>query len=323
MTQSDTNVALHNFELSSQEFLGDALAGMRQSQKTVPAKYFYDQRGCDLFDQICELEEYYPTRTELSVIRQNAADIAGCIGPDAMLIEYGSGSSVKTRLVLDALENPAAYAPVEIARDHLMQTAESLDAAYPEVEILPVCADFTGYFELPEARCSPARKIAYFPGSTIGNLETEEACTLLKNMAFVAGDDGGLVLGFDLQKDTSVIESAYNDTAGVTAAFNLNLLHRMNAELDADFDIAKFDHKAFYNKEMHRIEMHVVSLENQQFSIGGETFRMARGETILTEYSHKYSLEGMTSMAADCGMKLEKSWTDPQHYFAVAYFSVL
>jgi len=327
MTDSASNsaskVALHDFQPSTSEFLSDVLDGLGRAQKSIPAKYFYDQRGCELFDDICELPEYYPTRTELQLMDDHAGEIADCIGPQCMLIEFGSGSSVKTRNLLNALENPAAYVPVEIAREHLEQTAAGINRAYPALEVLPVCADFTGYFELPESSSPPRRKVVYFPGSTIGNLETPDACNLLRSISFMAGASGGMLLGFDLQKDTATLEAAYNDTAGVTAAFNLNLLHRINEELGGNFEVDRFAHHAFYNEQANRIEMHLRSKSAQTVTIAGEAYEFTAGESILTEYSHKYDLNELAATAATCGLKLAKTWTDARNYFAVAYFRVV
>ena len=303
-------------------FLRDVLAGLRRRQKRLPCKYFYDARGSQLFDLICQLDEYYLTRAELAIMDQYAAEMGAQIGPGAMLIEFGSGSSVKTRYLLDSLPDGAAYVPVDISGEHLEQSAREIARDYPRLEVLPVCADFTGRFSLPAPRRNPTHAAVYFPGSTIGNFLPVKAAGLLRRIALLCGKDGGLLIGIDLKKDQSLIEAAYNDRLGVTAEFNLNLLRRINRELDADFDVSRFSHQARYDAKLGRIEMHLVSEEAQTVSIGGETIEFAAGETICTEYSHKYTVQEFAGIAAAAGLELHKGWTDKRRYFAVLHFAV-
>lgn len=314
-------VSLHDREPGREIFRRDVVQGLSQTPKRIPSKYFYDARGCELFDAICELDEYYLTRTELAIMRQSGEDIARHLGPDCLLIEYGSGSSVKTRLLLDDIQRPSGYVPVDIARDHLRQTARDLSAAYAELDVLPVCADFTQPFDLPPTRVRPSRRIVYFPGSTIGNLQRDEACKLLRGMARVAGEGGGLLIGIDLKKDVRRLEAAYNDARGVTAEFNLNLLRRVNRELGADFRLDRFQHRAPYNARQGRIEMLLVSTIDQRVHIGGDRFDFKRGEAICTEYSHKYDLEDFGRLAAGAGWSLCTAWTDDESLFAVVYLA--
>ncbi|MFZ5829476.1 MAG: L-histidine N(alpha)-methyltransferase [Planctomycetota bacterium] len=309
-------------EPSTADFLHDVLTGLRRQPKHLPCKYFYDARGSQLFDRICDLDEYYPTRTELAIMEQYAPEMAAQIGPGVRLVEFGSGSSVKTRGLLDHLEDCVAYVPVDISREHLQRTAEDLSRAYPDIEILPVCADFTAEFDLPEPRRAPSHTAVYFPGSTIGNFAPADARALLRRIAPLCGLEGGLLLGVDLQKERAVLEAAYNDGAGVTAEFNLNLLRHINRELRADFRIDRFAHRAFYNERCGRIEMHLVSRCRQAVTIAGERFSFVEGEAICTEYSHKYTIDGMAQMAAAAGLTLRRYWTDPKRLFAVLHFAV-
>jgi dimethylhistidine N-methyltransferase len=248
--------------------------------------------------------------------------MAAQIGPDVMLVELGSGSSIKTRMLLDHLREPAAYVPVDISREHLQRTADELSAAYPDIEVLPVCADFMQDLELPVSARTPDHCAVYFPGSTIGNLRPGEARELLGRIARLCGVGGGLLIGVDLQKDVSVIEAAYNDADGVTAEFNRNLLRHINRELDADFDTRQFEHRAFYNDDRDRVEMHLVSQSEQEVTVGGESFDFGEGETICTEYSHKYTIDGFARIASDVGMMLHRHWLDERRYFAVLHLVV-
>ncbi len=310
-------LALTDYEPERAELLRDALAGLARSPKELPCKYFYDERGSALFEEICELPEYYPTRTELEIMRLHGKEMSAVLGPRCLLVEYGSGSSTKTRLLLDLLEEPAGYAPVDISREHLLATAEALDAEHPEIEILPVCADFTRPFDVPASRVPPATVAVYFPGSTIGNFETGPATALLHTAHAEVGRGGVLLIGVDLVKDVEVLERAYDDAAGVTAAFNRNLLVRLNEELGADFDLEAFRHRAHWNAEDARVEMHLVSEVAQQVRLGGETIGFTAGETICTEHSHKYSLESFAGVAREAGFEVERVWTDPRQWFSV------
>lgn len=307
---------------ATEKFHDDVLDGMRQKPKRLPCKYFYDVRGCELFEQICDLEEYYLTRTELAIMQQSAGEMAEIVGGDCMLIELGSGASLKTRLLLDRLNAPVAYVPVDIARDHLLQTADGLSRQYPDLEVLPVCADFAQPFSLPSCRQQAERRVVYFPGSTMGNFEPAASKELLRSIAELCGRGGGLLIGLDLQKDPAVIEAAYNDARGVTAEFNLNLLTRINRELGGDFQLDQFQHRAHYNQQAGRIEMHLISQADQTVHIGGESFSLTADETICTEYSHKYDLDEFAKLAAEVGFCRSTMWTDPDHLFAVVFFTV-
>lgn len=306
------------------DLLRDALAGLTRPAKTLPCKYFYDDLGSDLFDQICALPEYYPTRTELAISRQHAAEMATACGPHVRLLELGSGSSTKTRVLLDHLRSPAAYLPVDIARDFLRASANAIAAAYPELPVQPVCADFTGPLAEPLAghhTLSARRTIVYFPGSTIGNFADPDAVALLTNIAALLGDHGGLLIGVDLRKDIATLERAYNDSQGVTAAFNKNLLVRLNRELAADFAVEQFTHHAHYDREFGRIEMQLISRRAQQVHLAGHRIAFREDEPIVTEHSHKYTLTGFAALAAAANLHVRQVWTDRDQLFSVQYLT--
>ncbi len=305
--------------IQNRNFLRDVVHGLSRARKTLPCKYLYDERGSDLFNQICGTEEYYPTRTELSIMQQNAASIAYQIDKRVMLVEYGSGSSVKTRILLNSLDEPVAYVPVDISEEHLLKTAEDLRSTYPDIEILPIVADFTEPFTLPLSEKGYSHVAIYFPGSTIGNFSPQAAGDLLRFMSTLLGPQGGLLLGIDLRKEVSVIEAAYNDASGITAEFNLNLLARINSELGGDFELTQFAHKAVYNSIEHCVEISLVSLTSQTASIGDQVFHFAKSEEILTELSHKYTIEGFAEFASQFGFSLHKHWTDERKYFGVLH----
>jgi dimethylhistidine N-methyltransferase len=302
-----------------ERFRADVLAGLARPRKRLSAKYFYDAVGSHLFDRITELPEYYLTRTELGILREHAPAMAARCGPRCLLIELGAGSLVKVRLLLAPLTDPTAYAPVDVSDDHLRAAVAALADDYPALDVRPVIADFTGPFELPAV--SARKRVVFFPGSTLGNFDPPEADALLKRIAGLVGPGGGLLLGVDLRKPVEVLEPAYNDAAGVTAAFNRNLLVRINRELGADFDPAAFQHRAFFNRTRSRIEMHLVSARAQRVRIGSETFDFRAGESIHTENSYKYDLSELAARAARCGLALDETWTDVQQYFAVLYLS--
>ena len=299
--------------------LDEILQGLSEPQKTLSPKFFYDERGSQLFDAICELPEYYLTRTELSIMRAHMDEIVALVGPQASLIEFGSGSSIKTRMLLERLDRLAAYVPVDISREHLMAAAESFANDYRDVEVWPVLADFTQPFELPNPSVMPLRNIVYFPGSTIGNFSREQAHSLLRVMHVEAGENGALLIGVDLQKDVAVIERAYNDDAGVTAEFNLNMLSRINREFGANFNPDLFRHRAVYDEDHGRIEMNLVSECEQIVHIGNASFRFEKGEALLTEHSHKYTLQQFRRMAERAGFVVDTVWTDPERLFSVQY----
>jgi dimethylhistidine N-methyltransferase len=304
---------------ATDSFLADVLDGLGKDQKELQCKYFYDEQGSLLFDQICELPEYYLTRTEQSIMDEHVSEMADQLGSGVMLVEFGSGSSTKTTALLDQLDSPAAYVPLDISEEHLLKTAETLRQRYPQIEILPLVADFTRRFELPQSKIRPTHAAVYFPGSTIGNFTPAAAGQMLQTIANILAENGGLLIGIDLQKETAIIEAAYNDAQRVTDAFNLNVLHRVNRELGADFEVEHFSHEANYNEALGRVEIYVVSDREQRVTIAGHEFRFGQGERTLTEYSHKYTIEGFSQLAADAGFTLRKYWTDERKYFAVLH----
>jgi dimethylhistidine N-methyltransferase len=305
------------------DFAREALDGLRRSPKELPCKYFYDEYGSRLFDRICELDEYYPTRVELGILESHAGEMADAIGPRCLLIEYGSGSSLKTRMLLKRLDRPAAYMPVDISREHLQRAADRLARLFRCLDVQPVCADFTAPMRLPATRLSPTRRVVYFPGSTIGNFTPTEAEALLHGIADLCGPGGGLLIGVDLKKDRRILEPAYNDSLGVTAAFNRNLLVRMNRELGCDFAVERFRHHAFYDESHGRIEMHLISDVAQVVRVAGETVGVAPGESIRTECSYKWDIDEFAALAGTSGLKLERVWTDPRRLFSVQYLTVV
>lgn len=301
-------------------FLDDVLRGLAACPPSLPSKYFYDARGSALFDAITALDAYYPTRTEEAIMAAHTDEIAACVGAGGgegtVLIEYGSGSSVKTRRLLDALPALAAYVPIDISGEHLAHVAERLRAAYPRLPVLPLAADYTAPFHLPDLPLH-RRRVVYFPGSTIGNYEPADARAILAQMARVAGPGGGLLIGADQRKDESVLLRAYDDEEGVTAAFNLNLLARINRELGADFDLSAWRHEARYDAAEGRIEMHLVAERAQTVRVAGRAFSFPAGQSIHTENSYKYTPDGLAALAAPAGLRRAARWTDPRGYFAV------
>lgn len=302
------------------EFGRELQAGLSRRARSVSPKFFYDVEGSALFDRICELPEYYPTRTELGILTDCAAEIAQQIGPNAEIIEFGAGSLTKVRLLLDALETPRRYLPIDISGEHLEAAAERLRADYPQLVVQPVAADYTMPLVLPAPGEGAGRRVGFFPGSTLGNFTPDEALNFLQLAARLLRG-GGLLLGVDLVKDPALLHAAYNDAQGVTAAFNLNLLRRANAELGADFDLDAFDHAAFYNAPLQRIEMHLVSRCAQSVVLNGETFAFAEGETLHTEHSHKFTVDGLRSLAVRAGFRPVAVWTDPERLFSVHWLA--
>lgn len=300
----------------------EVLDGLSASPKTLPPKLFYDAAGAGLFEEICMLPEYYLTRSELSILCARAAEIASLAGPDCAMIEYGSGAGVKARLILDALESPRAYVPVDISSDQLAEVSADLSDAYPDVAILPVCADYTSRFQLPDLPHATRKKLAFFPGSTIGNFHPQQAAVFLARVRHALGAGGAMVLGVDRRKDVSVLNAAYNDTRGVTAEFNLNMLTRLNRDVGAEFDTRAFEHVAFFNEEASRIEMHLRSRTDQTVCIGSTAVHFAEGETIWTESSYKYDRDALDGLVAAGGFNIVNLWTDHADKFWVAYLSV-
>jgi dimethylhistidine N-methyltransferase len=301
------------------DFKQAVLTGLSRVPRAVPAKFLYDATGSALFDAICELPEYYLTRTEIGILRERAGEIAALAGPGCALVEFGSGSSVKSRLLIEALEDLVAYVPIDISRDHLDATALRLRHDYPELKVAPVCADYMVLTALPDDLALAERRLGFFPGSTIGNLEPHEATAFLRRARRLLGPDGALVLGADLKKDPQRLHDAYNDSAGVTAAFTLNLLSRMNRELDADFDLASFEHEAFYNAAEGRIEIYFKSLRPQTVRVAGRDFSFSDGERVHTEYSYKYDDADIAALARSAGFTIIRTWTDAARQFAVTF----
>ncbi len=299
--------------------LGEVLRGLGAPVKRLPSKLFYDEAGSRLFEEICGLDEYYPTRTELGILRAHAGAIAERLGPRCRLVEFGSGSSTKTHVLLDAMRAPAAYVPIDISPSALAGAAEALARRHPGLAVAPVCADFTRPFGLGSAPLGALRTAVFFPGSTIGNFTPGEARALLGRMAGLAGPGGAVLVGIDLKKEPAVLHAAYNDRRGVTAAFNRNALARLNREFGANFPVAGFAHYAFYNPAEGRIEMHLVSDARRRVELAGRSFDFAEGETLVTEYSHKYSVAGFRHLAAAAGLGLREAWVDARRYFAVLY----
>jgi dimethylhistidine N-methyltransferase len=296
------------------------LDGLLSEVKTLPASLFYDATGARLFEEICELPEYYVTRTETGILRDNAGEIAALAGPAAALIEYGSGAGVKVRYILDELEDPAAYVPVDISGEQLVAVAAERSRQYPGLPVKPVCADYTMPFELP-ALPRDARRVAFFPGSTIGNFHPTEAAAFLHRVRHTVGPRGALILGVDRRKDAGVLHAAYNDAAGVTGAFNLNLLTRINRELAGTFDAAHFRHRAWFNDEASRIEMHIESLRAQCVRVAGARVAFEAGETIHTECSYKYDLPRLEALVRAAGFRIERLWTDEREWFWEAFLA--
>jgi dimethylhistidine N-methyltransferase len=297
-------------------FAADVLAGLKAEPKTLPAKYFYDSAGSRLFERITELPEYYPTRTELGILKEQAAAIGARLPAGGALIEFGSGSCSKASILLRAAPHLAAYVPVDISQDVLHREADVLRRNFPKLAVIPVYADFCQPFEVPaEVRDLP--RAGFFPGSTIGNFEPHEASTFLRNAGRSLGPGAGFIVGFDLVKDRALLTAAYNDAAGVTARFNLNLLARINRELGANFNLKCFEHHAFFNRERSRIEMHLASVKRQKVRICGETIEFRAGETIHTENSYKYTTASFTALARGAGWTVQALWSDPNKYFAV------
>jgi dimethylhistidine N-methyltransferase len=308
-------VHFHDLHPARADMRAEVLAGLASPQKRIAPKFFYDAAGSRLFDAICTLPEYYPTRTEIAILREFGAEMAQRLGRDALLVELGSGSSLKIRVLLEALR-PAVYMPVDISRDHLLDSARALASTFPELQVHAVCADYSVPFVLPvELHDHP--RAAFFPGSSVGNFEPADAERFLRRVGEMLGRGGRLLIGVDLVKDHSVLNAAYNDAAGTTAAFNLNLLQRINRELDGNFDLDAFRHEAFFNDELSRIEMHLISTRDQQVRVSGESFDFREGESIHTECSYKYRIERFHALARRAGFEPEQVWTDADELFSV------
>ncbi|MDH4268898.1 MAG: L-histidine N(alpha)-methyltransferase [Dehalococcoidia bacterium] len=313
------NTISYDFKPRLESFLAEVLIGLRKPQKELPSKYFYDERGSQLFERICELKEYYITRIEASIMQAHIKEMVELIGPHVLVIEHGCGNCDKVRFLVDRLHDPVAFIPIDISQEQLLQVAKELDSIYPQLQVLPVCADYTSSFELPVPKRESKRTVVYFPGSTISNFDPIPAKHFLEHIASLCGSGGALLIGVDLKKDPAVLHNAYNDSEGVTAAFNLNLLERINREFDCDFQLDAFEHYAFYNPRESRVEMHLVSQRGQVVHIDGKTISFAKGESIWTENSYKYNLDEFEQMAAAAGFRVERVWVDDRQWFSVQY----
>jgi dimethylhistidine N-methyltransferase len=307
---------------ATRAFLEETITDLSKSPRTLPCKYFYDERGAHLFQEICDLPEYYITKAELEILRRHGADIAAALGPNIELIGLGTGAGTKTRILLGESSEPAVYVPIDISKEQLEKSSAWFREMFPQLQVIPLCTDYLEPFDLPLPRRPSLRSVVYFPGSTIGNFEPNAAASFLHRLADLAGIGGGLLIGVDLQKDEELIEAAYNDSAGVTAQFNLNLLARANRELDADFDLRLWKHRAVYNSDEGRIEMHLISAADQLVHVGNHEFHFTSGEHIITEFSYKHTPEGFASLAAGAGFAFHKMWTDDAQLFGLFYFSV-
>lgn len=309
-----------DYEPPTDDFLSDTLAGLGASPKTMSPKYFYDQKGSALFDEICRTPEYYVTRTEMALLDTVGEEISQLTGPDGIVVEWGSGSSWKIRKLLDALENPAEYIAIDISREHLLAAAAVIAQDYPHVKVGAICADFLEHISLPDkAVVSNGRRLGFLPGSTIGNFEPETAARILRRVAEVVGSGGALLIGADLQKDENRLLAAYDDAGGKTAAFNLNLLDRMAVELGAKLERDAFKHHVRYNPEFNRIEMHLMATRPTAIEVEGQSFAFAEGETIHSENSHKFTIESFHAVAAQAGFVAKQVWTDPEKLFSLHY----
>jgi len=315
---TEANYSFYDFQPTASDIKAEVLASLSEAPKRVSPKFFYDARGSKLFDAICDLPEYYPTRTEIALLQEHGAEMADLIGrTDTALFELGSGSSIKIRTLLSALR-PNLYVPMDISREHLAAAARAVAADYPQMRVAAVCVDYSQDWALP-AELKYRRRAAYFPGSSIGNLEPEAAAGLLGQVRRLVGEEGGFLVAADLKKDRATLEAAYNDAQGVTAAFNLNLLRRLNRDIGADFDLDAFRHVAFYNEALGRIEMHLESLKEQEARVAGRAFRFSEGERIHTENSHKYDIDEFQAMAAGAGFRPVRHWVDPQGLFSIHF----
>jgi dimethylhistidine N-methyltransferase len=297
----------------------EVICGLRKKNKRLPTKLFYDERGSQLFEQICRLDEYYLTRTEIQIMQQSIPEMVALIGNNNVLVEYGSGNSTKTRILLDHLPDLVAYVPVDISRDYLNMSVDALNQNYPDLLIVPVCADYTQPFIIPPLKTGLTHKLAYFPGSTIGNFTPGLAIDFIRNIANLVGPGGGFLIGADLQKDVNILNAAYNDANGITAEFNLNILTHLNKKFGSNFREEYFEHLAFYNEDAGRIEMHLISKQEQTVQVCGEMFHLEKGEKILTEVSYKYTLEDFAELVSQAGFDVKKVWTDSKDFFSIQY----
>jgi dimethylhistidine N-methyltransferase len=322
MTDVDTStIAVNNCEPAAETMRDDVLRGLAKNPKMLPSQYLYDERGARLFERICETEEYYLTRTEISILRENMDAIVERIGPGALVVEPGSGSGVKTQMLLENLEDPAGYVPIDVAKGQLTEFATEMERRFPDLDVMPVCADFTNGYEVPLGENAVQKRVAYFPGSTIGNFTPAAAVDVLRHMAAICEDDGGVLVGVDLKKEREVLEPAYDDAKGISREFALNYLVRLNRELGADFALEKFDYEAPYNEAHGRIEMALVSQCPQLAHVAGVAMPLGEEERVRTEYSYKYSPKDFVALAENAGLEPTDTWTDPGRLFSVQYLS--
>jgi dimethylhistidine N-methyltransferase len=319
--QTQPRVQLHEITVDADSLRREVLHGLQLPAKELPCKLFYDEHGSELFEQICELDEYYLTRTEIALLERHGTEIAALIGPQVLLIELGSGDSRKTRILLDGLSEPAAYVPIDLAREQLLRSATAVAGFHPRLEVHPLIADYTRDFALPEIPRAFARRVGFFPGSTIGNFLPDQVVSFLGRLRDLLGRAGALLIGVDLKKDPRVLHRAYNDRAGVTALFNLNILAHLNRRFGTDFHLEQFAHQAHYNRRLGRIEMHLISREDQRVHFDGLSIPLRAGERILTEVSYKYSRGQFGRLARQAGLKVERIWTDPRRWFSLQWLT--
>lgn len=310
---------MHDYEPATETMRDDVLRGLSRTPKELPSQYLYDQRGACLFERICETDEYYLTHTELDILQQNMDAVAARIGPRALVIEPGSGNGLKTRVLLQGLDDPAGYVPVDVARKQLSRLALRVVRDFPELEVKPICADFTEDYVVPVCDVPTRKRVCYFPGSTIGNFKPDKAINVLQHLAELCGDAGGVLIGVDLKKDRATLEAAYDDAQGVSRDFALNYLVRLNRELDAGFLVEQFGYEAPYNESLGRIEMALVSLCDQVVCIDRSRVRFNNGERVHTEYSHKYTLSEFAALAEQANLHVRQTWTDTAELFSVQY----
>ena len=323
MRRGGALAVFHDLAPAEESFRDSVLSSVTRRQKSIACRFLYDERGSALFERICELPEYYLTRAEMSILGECAGEVAGLVGRDAQLIEFGSGSSRKVRLLLEALDHPAAYVAIDISRELLRQSADELAAEFPELAVVAVCADYLQPFRLPALpQRGEGRRLGFFPGSTIGNFTPEEALDFLVGCRRVLRHGDAMLVGVDLKKEKALLDAAYNDSAGVTAQFILNLLERMNRELGADFDLDRFELDAFYNEAAGRIEIYIKSLADQIVTVAGRAIRFTAGERIHAEYSYKYTIAEFHRLAGHAGFRPMRHWTDQGELFSVHLFAV-
>jgi dimethylhistidine N-methyltransferase len=315
MKAAPANFHFHDLHPAPEDFHADVISGLGRESKCLSPKFFYDERGSRLFDAITSLPEYYLTRTEIGLLHRHGEEMAAMLGDDGVLFELGSGSNAKIRVLLDA-QQPHVYAPIDISREHLLRSAGAIARDHPELEVHAICADYSKPFELA-GLFDAERRAAYYPGSSIGNFDPTQARDLLRRIAGLLGPDGRLLIGVDLKKDPALLDAAYNDSQGVTAEFNLNLLTRINRELNADFDVAAFSHSAFYNEALGRVEMHLVATAAQRVRIDGRCFEFRAGESIHTENSYKFSVGEFQTLAAEAGLASTRVWQDNDGLFSI------